>query len=123
MAKHLVFVYGSLKRGGALHPELSHSKLLHEDSLPHFALYRVPGAWFPAIKKLDGYSVRGEVYEIDDYTLNVLDRIEGEGSLYNRTSVRTEKHPEGGVWAYVWADTARDLPLYGSNDWDVGRDT
>jgi gamma-glutamylcyclotransferase (GGCT)/AIG2-like uncharacterized protein YtfP len=86
MNKHLVFVYGTLRRGGG-----------------RVMSVRFPGATFVAEAKVSGSlydlgaypglllgesnsSVIGEVYEVDDATLNELDEFEAS-SRYRRKQV------------------------------------
>jgi len=80
-----VFVYGTLKKGGALHGNLAKSKFIGEAELSGFEMYNV-GGWFPAIIKVDDKDskVKGEVYEVDDTTATRLDSVEGYPDLYQK---------------------------------------
>ena len=80
-----VFVYGTLKKGGALHGNLARSEFVGEAELSGFEMYNV-GGWFPAIVKTDNKDpkVKGEIYKIDDETLSRLDMVEGYPGLYQR---------------------------------------
>jgi gamma-glutamylcyclotransferase (GGCT)/AIG2-like uncharacterized protein YtfP len=97
--KHRVFVYGTLKRGHRVR------------GLDHFGSAEFVGEsetvdsdynmWclgaFPAIS-MDGESrVRGEVWDVDDGVMAVLDNIEGYPDFYNRTQVSTT---QGDAWVY-----------------------
>lgn len=93
---HLVFVYGSLKQGfpnthvnaGRRLPGAYRTReqlpmyLLGEGHVP--CLVFDPGA---------GYQVHGEVYEVDDAALAVLDRLErlGEPGGYQRVQIEVER--------------------------------
>ena len=58
---------------------------------------------FPGVLKMDngeGYSILGELYEVDDHTLKNLDVLEGNGHFYKRELVRIHSHPEK-AWMYV----------------------
>lgn len=112
---HTVFVYGSLKRGGMRHDVLKDCKFLGTAKLPGFKLYEVVGADFPCIVEMPGYEVEGEVYEIPESMLEVLDNIEAEGVLYYR-----ERHltTMGTCWVYVWAGKGPVKP-YSSTCWAV----
>lgn len=99
----LVAVYGSLKQGFGNDYHLEDSKFVGDDTLDGFEMYSL-GA-FPAVMYGEG-SIDVEVYDIDDATLNVLDKIEGYfGSsafnMYDREKVLTKY---GESFIYVWTD-------------------
>lgn len=75
-----VFVYGTLKRGGVLHNNLTafDSKYLGVDKINGYKMYEM--GWFPAVKKVDDprQFIYGEVYEIEFATFNKLDMVEGD---------------------------------------------
>jgi gamma-glutamylcyclotransferase (GGCT)/AIG2-like uncharacterized protein YtfP len=91
--KYLVFVYGTLRKGGLRHPIVERCACLTaEATLQDFAMYNLGP--FPAITGEAGESVKGEVYEVDEELLALLDRIEGyheknpNDSLYRRKRVK-----------------------------------
>jgi gamma-glutamylcyclotransferase (GGCT)/AIG2-like uncharacterized protein YtfP len=101
---------------------LKGQKFLGPDKIgPNLTLYHLGG--FPAILDSGEDYVVGEVYEVDEETLATIDAIEGfypgnkKGSLYYRTTVRTEEH--GDVFTYFLWD--HNLPSYAikvdSGDW------
>lgn len=96
MEKHLVFVYGTLKRGGRLHDALRYANFLGVHSTdPVYAMYTTNDL-YPYI--CDGNSVvHGEVFEVDDENLRYLDRVEGYPDFYNRKLIET---PWGDAWVY-----------------------
>jgi len=96
-SEHLVFVYGTLKKGLALHDVLLTSRYLGQDSVEG-AIYTL--GWFPGYKRGTGV-VHGEVYAVSTRTLADLDRIEGEGSMYIRETIRTYSGRQ--VWIYRYA--------------------
>lgn len=105
---HKLFVYGTLKRGGRLHHHITagNSKFLCQDSIPKCSLYKVQ--WYPGVKEGDAV-VRGEVYEID--TLDVMDEVEGEGSLFKREIRRTEQGHDAWIYMYLGeVDPAQRIP-------------
>ena len=86
MNKHLVFVYGTLRRGGSRSMSISFpdSKFV-SDAKVSGSLYDLgsyPGLVLNESKSL----VIGEVYEVDDETLNELDDFEAS-SHYLRKQV------------------------------------
>lgn len=105
METHKVFVYGTLRRGGA-------------------ELFKVPGqiydlGWFPGIVLGDENSksfVVCERLEVDDEKLAEFDRYEGfyegepESSLYLRV-------PYEGGWIYVYNHSVEGYTLVEGGDW------
>ena len=80
-----ILVYGTLKRGGGLH-NCFDGKYLGTFKVPGFKMFNF--GWFPGIIEDEDSSIYAEMYEIDSDTLENLDRIEGEGRMYNRTPLR-----------------------------------
>lgn len=83
MNKHLVFVYGTLRRGGAgaMSIRFPDSKFIAEAKVSG-GLYDL-GAYPGLLLDESNSSVVGEVYEVDDETLNKLDDFEAS-SHYRR---------------------------------------
>jgi gamma-glutamylcyclotransferase (GGCT)/AIG2-like uncharacterized protein YtfP len=91
---HLVFVYGSLKRGYGNHYILDRSaKFVARTRTVGRSYYMVSFGPFPAVMKIPSsfkeefYNIEGEVYEVDEQTLMSLDALEGNGYLYTREKV------------------------------------
>ncbi|MEQ9411068.1 MAG: gamma-glutamylcyclotransferase family protein [Fuerstiella sp.] len=88
----LLFVYGSLKRGFALHDHLRDQIFLGETSTqPTYRLFDCGP--YPAMVKVaaNGVRVKGEVFQVSHHCLTQLDEVEGvpEG-LYSREPVDLE---------------------------------
>jgi len=87
----MVFVYGSLLQGLPLSHILDSSEFLGNVVAGGVVLYDL-GA-YPAIKHGDG-AVVGEIYYVDDKTLQNLDAVEGfypdnlRNSLYHRRKIK-----------------------------------
>ena len=96
-----VAVYGSLKRGFGNHYLLANRGLFLGAWLsgPDYSMYNL-GA-FPAVIKGDT-SIVCEVYQVDEPTLEHLDRLEGHPEFYKRELVPTELW--GDVWLYVFTE-------------------
>ena len=101
--KHLVAVYGTLKRGYPNSRVLKAATFLGEDSLTGLTLYDLgpyPGA---LAKPSDG--VRVEVYAVNDHLLKELDVLEAycptapKESLYLRKRMATQ---HGSAWVYIY---------------------
>lgn len=102
--KSLVFVYGSLKRGGERNGYLTayKSNFVKEDSINDFVMFNFMNQ-YPYIYEGNGL-VFGEVWEIEDKYLSSLDYIEGVGmGLFKRQLVRTLSGLD--CWVYVSGDT------------------
>lgn len=87
----LVFVYGTLKRGGSNHTFLAGARFLGEARTPlGFELYSLGG--YPgmiASPNTAAGGVTGEVWSVDAPTLAKLDRLEGlADGLYRRESIK-----------------------------------
>ncbi len=112
-----IFVYGSLKRGYALHHLLETSKFTGCcTTVPHYRIYDL-GSYPGLIEVPDGLPVHGEVYEVSDDTLRVLDEAEGvsEG-LYARRPIRlldSNDQPETSAW--FWVKSVSGCPECGTS--------
>ncbi len=99
---HSVFVYGTLLSGGSAHDYLKDSLYLGRFQLSGYHIFKLGS--YPGIKEKDieesgERTVFGEVYCVDEETLARLDRYEGEGSLYEKKTVRVSN-----IWGSVEAD-------------------
>ena len=120
MNKHLVFVYGSLRRGSASAMSAKFPDALSiGDGKVRGRLYDL-GA-YPGLQLDDSAAlVTGELYEVTDETLSKLDQFELTSS-YERREVAVE-HDTGSrkCWIYVPAHVDNffaDLPFIESGDW------
>jgi gamma-glutamylcyclotransferase (GGCT)/AIG2-like uncharacterized protein YtfP len=102
---HLVFVYGSLKRGFYNHRRLQrHAHIADVVTEPCFALYRLgryPGMVRTQVKP---HEVRGELWQVDPQGLLDLDRLEVNGRLFGREliPVRDACGHCWQAWAYLY---------------------
>ena len=87
----IIFVYGTLLSGLERSYVLDGSEFIGEAIVGGAKLYDL--GYYPGIKKGDG-AVVGELYEVDDITLETLDMIEGfdstnlNNSLYHRSEIK-----------------------------------
>lgn len=95
-----VAVYGTLKRGGALHNYMNAigAKFIKEATIMDHAMYNV--GWYPAVITHLGTQIHVEVYEINAEGLSILDQVEGYPSLYQR------KETEEG-WLYYFKNPTK----------------
>lgn len=84
MNKHLVFVYGTLRRGGAgaMSIRFPNSKFI-ADAKVSASLYDL-GAYPGLLLDESNSSVIGEVYEVDDEILNKLDEFEASSNYLRK---------------------------------------
>lgn len=94
-----VFCYGTLKRGYGNHSLLRDSKFIGEAETQPI-LTMVDLGSFPAVLlNSDGETaVKGEVYEVNEATMQQLDWLEGHPNFYRRVQVSTNLGP---VWIYT----------------------
>jgi len=118
MAKHLIFVYGSLRSGGAgaMSTRFPDSKFVADASVSG-TLYDLGP--YPGLLVNDSESpVFGEVYEVDDELLKELDAFEAT-SNYLRKQVEVAFGDESKMcWTYEPnPDTCHFGPVVTSGDW------
>ncbi|MEY3545051.1 MAG: hypothetical protein RLZZ106_536 [Cyanobacteriota bacterium] len=112
----LLFVYGSLKRGMANHPELEGANGLGNARLQGLALYDL-GPFPMAIACSEpGCAIEGELYQVSAALLKQLDRFEGAPRLYQRELHRLSSGEA--IWVYVGqARQVRHVKRLGSGCW------
>ncbi len=98
------FVYGTLMKGLWNHRYLEDQRLIDKATLKGYRMYNVSS--FPGIvkSKSEDQPISGELYEIDERCLVMLDRLEGEGRMYKRVveTVFTTDGQEHVASVYVW---------------------
>jgi len=107
----LVFVYGSLKRGFALH-ELLQGQLYLGNAVtePLYRLFNL-GSYPGLVEWPEGLAIRGEVYQVDLECLSHLDEVEGVAErLYVRRRILLQTEFESSdVQAWFWLNAVRGL--------------
>ena len=107
----LVFVYGSLKRGYALHA-LLRGQLYLGDAVtqPLYRLFDL-GSYPGLVEWPDGLAIHGEIYQVDFECLRRLDEAEGvDERLYARRGIRLQTEFEArDVHAWFWLRTVANL--------------
>jgi gamma-glutamylcyclotransferase (GGCT)/AIG2-like uncharacterized protein YtfP len=109
-----VFVYGTLKKGHGNHRLLEGSKLLgNVITKPMFTMVSLGG--FPGVLLEGSTPIVGEVYEVDEVTMQHLDYLEGYPNFYDRTQIHTE---HGSAWMYFLGPTYKDShDIVEDGDW------
>ena len=119
----LLFVYGTLKRGGSNHHYLTGQKFLGAArTTPGFRLFDLGG--FPGLVPVseDQAGVIGEVWEVDTAALAGLDVLEGlaEG-LYRRAPASLQPpFADRAIETYIYARSVAGRPDIGAL-WHVER--
>ena len=82
-----VFVYGTLKSGHYNNGLLRTSKLL-ESGIKTIPFKMISLGAFPAlVPDEELHEIVGEIYEVDEYTMENLDRLEGFPMFYSKTKI------------------------------------
>lgn len=104
-----LFVYGTLMHGYSrnyLLQGLSYDKAI----LKGYRKITPPDLGFPFIKKEDNTYVIGEIYQgLTTSHWTIIDKVEGEGSLYHRILVEVETVPEGRILSAHTYYPSRDI--------------
>ena len=123
-----VFVYGTLRKGDCRFGVLKECECIAEEAyLDEFFMVSLGG--FPGILPGKG-RVRGEVYDVNEETLSILDGIEGyreddpKNSLYTRQVVQTflaNGEKVGDCFTYIFnasrSSRERKFNVIESGDW------
>lgn len=91
----LVFVYGTLKRGGSNHAWIEQQQFVAEArTAPVYRMYDLGG--YPGmVRDENGLSIQGEIWSVDEAGLIKLDVLEDtDGGEYERVTMQLE-----GEWA------------------------
>lgn len=113
LGEHLVFVYGTLRRGEVNHPWLAGARAEGEGQLSGARLHDLGP--FPMAVPGDGV-VHGEVYALSDAGLARLDRLEGHPRLYRRQRLPLADGRR--VWVYLGRpQQVRQSPLLVDGRW------
>jgi|BEDMetMinimDraft_2_1075160.scaffolds.fasta_scaffold00135_3 Uncharacterized conserved protein len=103
-----LFVYGLLRYGFNLHRYLKNSRFVGKAFAEGFVMYELEN--YPAILKGNG-TVYGEVYEIYEDDLRIIDEVEGyrgeDDDLYSREAITvyfdyTKQYSMNGVFVYIY---------------------
>ena len=114
--EYLVFVYGTLRRGGANHGLLEGAQFISEAATEgKYTLLVAPETRIPYLApEPHRVHIHGELYAVNSKTLADLDHIEGHPHHYLRVQIPvvTENGMRHEAMVYLWlhhADTGYDL--------------
>ena len=115
MTPHLVFVYGTLRRGGSNNFRMDGSMWMGAASV-NGHLYEVD--WYPGLVLDDsGAEVIGDLYEVPADKLDALDEFEGSEYKRVRTMVQTAEDKAMSAWVWEWDRGIEGLSQIASGDW------
>lgn len=116
-----VFVYGSLKRGFGNHRLLADAKFISEHSLTGpYTMVSLGG--FPGVVCTPGHerTIHGELYVVDQTTLDSLDLLEGHPHFYERRKI--VQTPYKRAWIYLLSEGyCRGNNVVESGNWGKGK--
>lgn len=113
-----IFVYGSLMAGFGNNKLLDTAKFIGE-GLTSQTYTMISLGSFPGVLKGGSTSIKGEVYEVDFYTLHRLDQLEGHPNWYKREPIKLEDGST--VEMYIYPEQGRGLPEVKSGSWRAFR--
>lgn len=119
MKKYLVSVYGSLRKKQSNY-EYYLSSSIYKGTFstePEYTLHSL--SYYPGLKLNGNTSVVMEVYEVDEKTLETLNRLEGyrpgeKSSFYDRIEINT---PWGKAFTYIYVNELSKDSIVESGDW------
>lgn len=98
MNKHLVFVYGTLRRGGRNNYMLADADFLCRHwTRPQFTMFQL--GTFPAVVPRGSTAIAGEIYRVSDRLFGLLDELECYPQVFFRERIET---PAGDSWMYIY---------------------
>lgn len=114
-----VFVYGSLRHGFGNNSMLHESKFVgYAKTNPRFTMVDLDH--FPGVVEKGDTPITGELYDVDENTLDSLDHLEGHPDFYERKSVVVAddsgkiQSAEIYILPEMWME---DAPVVISGDW------
>jgi gamma-glutamylaminecyclotransferase len=115
--KHLIFVYGTLRQAHSNHLLLGDAYCFGVGrTRDKYAMY-VTGA-YPFVTSTEAcYPIIGELYAVDDDTLDILDKMEGHPRYYTRREIILDiEGVEYIAWMYFRDPPGRLMPTGDYND-------
>ena len=111
-----LFVYGTLKRGHSRAGAMNGQRFLgNAQTAPHYRMFDC-GQYPGLFEADDGVSIEGELWEVDQACLDVLDELEGTSSnLFQRGTVELKPpHENDQAVAYFYLGSTSRLSDCGS---------
>ena len=109
----LVFVYGTLRRGGCYHGYLRSARYVGANrSAYRFTMLNLGP--YPGVIDRGNSAIFGEIYLIDHNTLLKLDQLEDYPRTYTRRTIRTQYGP---AWIYLYQLAVGREPVIRDGNW------
>ena len=105
---HLLFVYGTLKRGHGNHHIIRNAEyvgdFVTESKFGLVSMGEFPGMVDCKEPSEEGCNIKGELFFVDDAMLEYCDRLEGVPHFYRREAitVRSESDPPDTISCFVY---------------------
>lgn len=100
---NLIFVYGTLKKGYWNHYllENNHTNFVRKAKTKNKYSLTLRGAIPCLFKNPETSQIQGELYEVSNYVMSRLDRLEGHPFVYCREQIEIEGYKEK-AWCYFY---------------------
>ncbi len=95
-------MYGTLMRGCPAHRLMRNCRFYGKARARNLALYRVTDEFPGAVPEMGSF-VLGEIYEVSQDTLRLLDKYEGSQFCRYLIEVETDVGDSYTAWTYLWA--------------------
>lgn len=111
----LVFVYGTLRRGGSNHVRMAGARFIAAATV-RGRLYRIE--WYPGLV-LDAAAgeVKGELFAVEPWQMAGLDDYEGDEYRRVRTTVATADGAPLTAWVWEWLGPVDEAQRIAGGDW------
>lgn len=125
MKNHLVFVYGTLRKGEKYSYYLNEAECLDENCTIEGQLYDTEWGYPALVCESSNIPVKGELYRVTSEQLKELDKLEdyeenGTNNLYERITVKvTTENGEQEAIVYVMTSIKDHFKRIDVNDWIV----
>lgn len=124
MNNHLVFVYGTLRKGEKYSYYLKEAECLNENCTIEGQLYDTGWGYPALVCESSNILVKGELYRVTSEQLKELDKLEdyeenGTNNLYERITVKvaTENGEQEEAIVYVMTSIKGHFTRIAGNDW------
>ncbi len=111
----LIFVYGTLRRGGSNHCRMDGSTHITHATVKG-KLYQVD--WYPGlVLDAKGSTIEGEIYSVPHSMIADLDQYEGPEYRRIQHQATNQAGQTFDVWVWEWKQSTDGLELIPDGDW------
>jgi gamma-glutamylcyclotransferase (GGCT)/AIG2-like uncharacterized protein YtfP len=109
-----IFVYGTLKRGGCRAHHLKGQTFLGmARTAPRYRMYNT-GSYPALVDDAAGLEVEGELWDVDEACMKLLDEVEWVPTIYRRDPVCLVEPPISDAQTYIYQKSVAGLTDCGS---------